>query len=568
MKSVAYIRVSTLKEEQDLSLEHQREFFEKYIVHTKGDDLVEIYSDKGKSATKMQNRKDLQRMLRDAKAKKFEKLYVKDISRLFRNTIDFITTMRNLRTYGIKVHILNMDTGQDIDDFTLNLMAMVAENESQKISERVKFGKKFSKEQGIVPNFVFGYERIDKFTLKPHPTESVWVKKIFDLYTEELWGMARIAEYLFQNKVYTKKKKDGEPNYNWSQNTVGNILENEIYIGKVINGKETTQNIYTNKRNKHSEEEWYVSERPEFRLISDEQFEKAKNIREINAEMFAQNLQGQTGTRRSEKHLFSNLIRCNSCGFAYRRTQKQYSENRPMKVWWTCSKRSAYGKNRCVSQYIRIEEEWLKTALDALFDYLIQDKEEFLKLIESKCNAIIHQHIKDTAGFDIVQIQTQLKEYNEQRERAKQLAIKGLISMAEAEKEIIPINKEIEKLEFALNETDNTRALTKRVNERIRSLYKDIEGLKITDEITNLDLKKIIREIRVVSQDEIYVHFNVDKDLEGLSFPVSLSGLVPMPKKNSTTKNSINEAEISDIKANDKIDTNTEHSTQGRNRAS
>ena len=561
MKSVAYIRVSTLKEEQDLSLEHQREFFERYIVETRHDELIEIYSDKGKSATKMKNRKELQRMLRDAKAQKFEKLYVKDISRLFRNTIDFITTMRDLSQYGIKLHILNLDVGRDIDEFTLNLMAMIAENESQKISERVKFGKEFSKKKGIVPNFVFGYERIDKFTLEPHPTESVWVRKIFDLYTEELWGMARIAEYLFQNKVYTKKKKDGEPNYNWSQNTVGNILENEIYIGKVINGKETTKNIYTNERDKHSEEEWYIVERPEFRLISDEQFEKAKKIREINAEMFAQNLQGQTGTRRSEKHLFSNLIRCATCGFAYRRTQKRYSENRPMKVWWTCSKRSAYGKDRCSSQYVRIEEEWLKSALDALFDYLIHDKDEFIKLIESKCNAIIHQHIQETAGFDIVQIKKDLKECTEQRERAKQLAIKGLISMEEAEKEMIPINREIEKLEFALDETDNTRALTKRVNERIRNLYKDIEGLKITDEITNLDLKKIIREIRVVSEDEIYVYFNVDEDLEGLYFPLSLSGFVPIPKKNSKTNDSEKNLENRNISNKNNIDTDTNNST-------
>lgn len=561
MKSAAYIRVSTLKEEQDLSLEHQREFFERYIVETRHDELVEIYSDKGKSATKMQNRTELQRMLRDAKDHKFERLYIKDISRLFRNTIDFITTMRDLTKNGISLHILNMGVGKDIDDFTLNLMAMVAENESQKISERVKFGKEFSKKRGIVPNFVFGYKRIDKFTLEPDPIESVWVKKIFDLYTKEQWGMARIAEYLYQNKVCTKKKKDGKPNYNWSQNTVGNILENEIYIGKVINGKETTKNIYTNERNKHAEEEWYIVERPEFRLISDEQFEKAKKIRESNAEMFAQNLKGQTGTRRSEKHLFSNLIRCGTCGFAYRRTQKQYSENRPMKVWWTCSKRSAYGKDRCSSQYVRIEEEWLKNALDTLFDYLIQDKEAFMKLIESKCDSIIRQHIKETAGFDIVQIQEQLKEFNEQRERAKELAIKGLITMEEAQKEMIPINKEIEKLTFALNKTDNTKALSKRVNERIRSLYKDIEGLRLVDEITNLDLKKIIREIRVVSEDEIYVYFNMDEDLEGLCFPMNLNGFVTIPKKNTKKQDCNDKPVISDDAPSEITDTDIEHST-------
>lgn len=60
MDAVAYIRVSTNKEEQELSLENQREFFEKYVGN-RNDTLIRIYSDKGKSATKMKNRKDLQK---------------------------------------------------------------------------------------------------------------------------------------------------------------------------------------------------------------------------------------------------------------------------------------------------------------------------------------------------------------------------------------------------------------------------------------------------------------------------------------------------------------------------
>lgn len=67
MDAVAYIRVSTNKEEQELSLENQREFFEKYVGN-RNDTLIRIYSDKGKSATKMKNRKDLQRLFECGKA--------------------------------------------------------------------------------------------------------------------------------------------------------------------------------------------------------------------------------------------------------------------------------------------------------------------------------------------------------------------------------------------------------------------------------------------------------------------------------------------------------------------
>ena len=147
----------------------------------------------------MKNRKDLQRLL--SAARRNFSVYMSNISRLFRNTLDFITVSRELANLGVQLHLVNMGEGKDIDMFTLNLMAMIAENESQKISERTKFGKQFSKERGIVPNFVFGYDRTDKYTLVPNPQESLWVQKIFDLYTEEEWGMA----FSFMNHTSRQK---------------------------------------------------------------------------------------------------------------------------------------------------------------------------------------------------------------------------------------------------------------------------------------------------------------------------------------------------------------------------
>ena len=487
MDAVAYIRVSTNKEEQELSLENQREFFEKYVGN-RNDTLIRIYSDKGKSATKMKNRKDLQRLLSAARRGEFQRLYVKDISRLFRNTLDFITVSRELANLGVQLHLVNMGEGKDIDMFTLNLMAMIAENESQKISERTKFGKQFSKERGIVPNFVFGYDRTDKYTLVPNPEESRWVQKIFDLYTEEEWGMAKIAKFLYESHVKTKKLKDGQPNYNWSQISVGRILTNPIYIGTVINGKESMKDIFTSQRQKNPKEEWYVSERPEFRIISDEQFEKAQQIKEKNA--------------------------------------KQYSPNRPPKVWWTCSKRSSYGSGRCDSEYIRIDEDWLKSALNTLFKSLLDDRESFFTLVETRCNSIIKEYIRNTSGIVLEEVENRLDELKQERERLKTLAVKALITMDEAEHDMIPINEEIEKLSFRLNETNKTREITQKIKASIQAFLNIFSAFDFSGNITNEELKKVVKEIRVVSKNEIYVYFNIAEDIEGLNFPINISDVV------------------------------------------
>ena len=62
--------------------------------------------------------------------------------------------------------------------------------------------------------------------------------------------MAKIAKFLYESHVKTKKLKDGQPNYNWSQISVGRILTNPIYIGTVINGKESMKDIFTSQRQK------------------------------------------------------------------------------------------------------------------------------------------------------------------------------------------------------------------------------------------------------------------------------------------------------------------------------
>ena len=132
MDAVAYIRVSTNKEEQELSLENQREFFEKYVGN-RNDTLIRIYSDKGKSATKMKNRKDLQRLLSAARRGEFQRLYVKDISRLFRNTLDFITVSRELANLGVQLLLAKLLA--EFCTFT-DFLTLVFRNHSHKVERK------------------------------------------------------------------------------------------------------------------------------------------------------------------------------------------------------------------------------------------------------------------------------------------------------------------------------------------------------------------------------------------------------------------------------------------------
>ena len=102
MKIAAYCRVSTEKEAQIDSLEKQIEFFNEFTKKN-GYELYKLYADEGISGKQIKHRKQFQAMMQDAKAKKFERVVVKDVSRFARNTVDLLQSIRELKSYGIQV---------------------------------------------------------------------------------------------------------------------------------------------------------------------------------------------------------------------------------------------------------------------------------------------------------------------------------------------------------------------------------------------------------------------------------------------------------------------------------
>ena len=153
--------------------------------------------------------------------------------------------------------------------------------------------------------------------------------------------------------------------------------------------------------------------------------------------------------------------------------------------------------------------------------------------MESKCSSIIKEYIRSTAGFDIEETEEQISELREQRDRLKILAVKGLITIEEAEHDMIPINEEIQRLDFSLNEASKTQEITAKIKSSIKSFLNTFSSFDFTGAITNDDLKKAIKEIRVVSKNEIYVYFNIAEDIEGLNFPINLSDIVQIDTDNN-----------------------------------
>ena len=97
----AYCRVSSLPQEESYS--SQVEHFTTTIKKNPGWKLVNVYGDEGVTGLNTLKRKGFRQMLADGKKKKFDLLLVKSISRLGRNTVDLLQSVRELRAAGVNI---------------------------------------------------------------------------------------------------------------------------------------------------------------------------------------------------------------------------------------------------------------------------------------------------------------------------------------------------------------------------------------------------------------------------------------------------------------------------------
>ena len=508
MNIAAYCRVSTDKSDQLNSLETQKEFFLEYTKRT-GDNLIKLYADEGISGTKIKNRKEFQRMLADAEKGLFNMVVVKDISRFARNTVDLLQSVRKLKSLGIETQFLTANmTSMGNSEFVLTIFGALAQEESANTSKRIKFGKKMNAEKGRVPNIVFGYDKTigDYFNLSINENEAKAIRQIFQWYTEEGYGGSKIANMLNERGIKTKRGN------NWSQNAVCRILTNEIYTGKIINGKEEIADFLTGQRKEKDESEWLVTIRPELRIIEDEVFDKAQDILKGRHDSFK-----ITHERQSNKYLFSTLIKCKECGWSFRRTVRQYKNTY---VRWVCSGHNGKGADSCPNA-VTVDEEELIRALQEYFQEILSKKKKVINYVIKEFQRVYKA--KDENIEYEKQLNTELNKLRKSHEKYMDMYTDDLISREELNEKIGGMRKEIERLENELKMVSYHLTKGEQLEAILNSTFKQLEDITDVHEMTNAQLKRLINKIEVDKDGNVDIYLRLIGDL-GLDETVLIEG--------------------------------------------
>ena len=498
MKIAAYCRVSTEKEAQIDSLEKQIEFFNEFTKKN-GYELYKLYADEGISGKQIKNRKQFQQMMKDAKAKKFERVVVKDVSRFARNTVDLLQSIRELKSYGIQVDFLNngevMEGGSE---FILTILGAMAQQESANMSKRVKFGKDITAQKGRVPNLVFGYDKItnERYTLKINEEEAKIVKEIFESYVYKGIGTTKIAWDLNDRGIRTKKTKS-----KWVQTSIVRMLKNPIYTGRVTNKKSEITDFITGARKDLPEEDWIVVERPEMRIISDELFNRAQEILAQRSNEFK-----LKNKREKTEYVFSTLIYCKHCGYSFRRIKRKYKEDGPEYIRWVCSGRNSMGVNHCPNTTV-IDEEELLSAIKTYLKSIISNKKNFMKAVEKEFEKITklresNERSEESLLKEIEKVTTKKQKYMEMFQNE-------VINIQELKQYTNQLNEDIARLEREL------KLITSEIKEKdvlekeLTKTIKTVDDILNNQTITNAMLKTIIDVIEVDSDSNVEVRLKL-----------------------------------------------------------
>lgn len=245
-KVAAYCRVSTQQEIQHHSLEAQQVYYEQLITRNPVWEFAGIYADEasGRHNVKM---RDFQRMMADCRGRKIDLILVKSISRLGRNTLQFLNACDELKLLGVdvyfeveKIYLHNPKAVQ-----LLTIYASVYQNESEMKSANTCWGirTRFANGTSAVANMpCYGYCRNKNGDLKLIPGEAAVVRLIYDYHRRGM-SLRRIARELYSKGILSPR---GKPD--WSIETIRRILQNEKYYGHVLLQKTYVSDYFTGKR--------------------------------------------------------------------------------------------------------------------------------------------------------------------------------------------------------------------------------------------------------------------------------------------------------------------------------
>ena len=469
LRTGAYARVSTDKDDQVNSFESQVQYFADYIQRQTDWELVKVYSDEGITGTNTLKRDGFNDMVEDALSGKLDLVITKEVSRFARNIADAIHYTRLLKEHNVDIVFAldGIDTRNPDYEFKLAMISAIAQEESRKTSERVKWGQARRMEQGVVfGRNLLGY-RVEKGVLYLVEDEAEIVKKIFHKYLIEGKGTHIIARELKEEGI-KPYDPDGRAKYknDWSNTQILRVLRNEKYVGDLCQKKTYTKNFLDHKKryNRGAEEKIYLTDHhPEIAIISRDMWDATQ------AELQRRTTTAEQKSKHSNRYWASGKIFCGVCGERFVNKIKKTIAGQSRA--WNCLnhvKAAAFRNAECsMSEWA--SDRSLKNIVLHILSVLVDNKEELKQEI-----------IKDIAELSVEEKTKSADDIQGKIDKLEQRKLK-LIDIRLAD--------EITQSDFKIKQ--------KEIDDGITKLYEELDKLK---ELENTKQKQQDRMNNIIAE--------------------------------------------------------------------
>lgn len=389
-KACMYLRLSKddgINSESN-SITNQRELMQSYAKKSNLE-IVKEYVDDGYSGTTYDRPalKDLMEEI-SKKNRAFDIIIVKDLSRFGR---DYIGAGTYIQKIFPQLHIRFISINDNYDskhadmsdtNLILPIRNFINDSYARDISNKVKSSQKMKREKGeYIGSFApYGYKKSEENKNKLIVDENVSdiIKSIFDMKLQGYSSKA-IAEELNDLGIDSPKiyKENQGLNYkggfkvkkgrNWSAKAINRIIENEVYIGTMLQGKSATINYKNKKQIEKDKRDWVKVEHTHEGIISKEVFYIANRM--LKRDLY--------NTKDKKTDLFSGMLFCKDCNSPLVRRVVKYKEKE--QVFYICSK---YNKEKTCTRH-SMKKEDLEEILTGIFDkYLIFHENLYRKIQE------------------------------------------------------------------------------------------------------------------------------------------------------------------------------------------
>lgn len=441
-RAALYIRLS--KEDGDKgesnSVISQREILKEYLKLHPDIELYDIYVDDGWTGTNF-DRPDFTRMMEDIYSGNVNCVIVKDLSRFGRNYTDSGNYLDNVFV-RLRVRFIALNNGVDTASNNMNAATQcisvgvtnvinesVAATTSVNVRGTLNVNRAQGKFIGSFPTYGYLKDPNDHHKLIVDEDAAPVVRSIFERFIagKSIIGIAKeLNEEGIPNpsmhkrlKGFNYKHPAGKSNDGlWPDSSVRRILQNEMYIGNMVQGKNTTISYKIKQCRPIPKEDWIIVENTHEAIVSREVFEKAQSL-------FNKSI--RVAPQKKDVDLFSGFVKCGDCHRAMNKKTNAHSYG--TYHYYRCATARRMKKSACGNHTIRIDklEEAVLTVIQNMVDVAIEMDEILKKINSDSARKKESTHLKKA-------IETQTAE----REKCKRMMIdlypdwkNGLISQEE-----------------------------------------------------------------------------------------------------------------------------------------